>query len=90
MTNKEELREKLLDISKRNSLCIRKQLSATEYQSEVWPLANDAIDELMHLIDEQTRAAYEQGYDDRTLEADHELEDAVRAVQISKDKDNHA
>lgn len=46
----EKLREELLNIAKRNSACINRQLSATEYQAEVWPLANNAIEEIMSAL----------------------------------------
>lgn len=51
----ESLRTRVMRIAEKNSICINRQLSETEYESEVWPLANKAVDEIMALIAEIER-----------------------------------
>lgn len=42
------------------------------------------VTDLGRLIEAETKEAYQQGYDDRSLEADHELEDAIAEARIDE------
>lgn len=56
---KEQLRAELMNVAKKNSVCINRRLSATEYQSEVWPLANNAVDEIVAIFATHLQAVRE-------------------------------